>query len=66
MPAPPPSPPSLEKWSVDLEAKVAAELAAQPIAFRGDGKRPVWSIDTPPPYPSGKWHIGAVAGYSLI
>ncbi|MFO1534328.1 MAG: class I tRNA ligase family protein, partial [Thermoplasmatota archaeon] len=32
----------------------------------GDGRRPVWSIDAPPPYPSGKWHIGAVAGYSLI
>ncbi|HUR26240.1 MAG TPA: class I tRNA ligase family protein, partial [Candidatus Thermoplasmatota archaeon] len=59
-------PPSLEKWSVELEAKVAAALAGEPIAFVGDGKRPVWSIDTPPPYPSGKWHVGAVAGYSLI
>jgi valyl-tRNA synthetase len=60
------SEPALEKWSVELEGKVAAELAAKPIPFAGDGKRPVWSIDTPPPYPSGKWHIGAVAGYSLI
>ncbi len=59
-------PPSLPKWSVELEAQVAAELAAHPIPFVGDGKKPVWSIDTPPPYPSGKWHIGAVAGYSLI
>lgn len=58
--------PELQKWSVELEAKVAAELAARPIPFVGDGKRKVWSIDTPPPYPSGKWHIGAVAGYSLI
>ncbi|MCA1819990.1 MAG: class I tRNA ligase family protein, partial [Halobacteriales archaeon] len=64
--APPAAAPTLEKWSVDLEAKVAAELAAHPIPFMGDGRRPVWSIDTPPPYPSGKWHIGAVAGYSLI
>src|SRR5208282_5557861 len=23
-------------------------------------------IDTPPPYPSGTWHIGAVAQYSQI
>ena len=23
-------------------------------------------IDTPPPYPSGTWHIGAVAQYSMI
>lgn len=58
--------PTLEKWSVDLEARVSQELARHPIPFLGDGKRPVWSIDTPPPYPSGKWHIGAVAGYSLI
>ncbi|MEA3190696.1 MAG: valyl-tRNA synthetase [Thermoplasmata archaeon] len=57
---------NLEKWSVELEARVAAELAARPVRFVGDGERPVWSIDTPPPYPSGKWHIGAVAGYSLI
>jgi valyl-tRNA synthetase len=51
---------------VELEARIARELEAHPIPFVGDGKRPVWSIDTPPPYPSGKWHIGAVAGYSLI
>ncbi len=61
-----PAPPNLEKWSVQLEAQVAQELAAAPIPFVGDGRRPVWSIDTPPPYPSGKWHVGAVAGYSLI
>ncbi|HEX2066004.1 MAG TPA: class I tRNA ligase family protein, partial [Candidatus Thermoplasmatota archaeon] len=64
LPATPPAP--LEKWSVELEARVAAELAADPLPFVGDGRRRVWSIDTPPPYPSGKWHIGAVAGYSLI
>lgn len=58
--------PELQKWSVQLEESVSRELAARPIPFVGDGKRPVWSIDTPPPYPSGKWHIGAVAGYSLI
>ncbi|MES2154369.1 MAG: class I tRNA ligase family protein [bacterium] len=61
-----PSSPALEKWTVELEARIAADLAAHPIEFKGDGNKPVWSIDTPPPYPSGKWHIGAVAGYSLI
>ncbi len=65
-PAPSPAPAGPEKWSVELEERVSKELAARPIPFVGDGKRPVWSIDTPPPYPSGKWHIGAVAGYSLI
>ena len=26
----------------------------------------IFVIDTPPPYPSGTWHIGAVAQYSMI
>ena len=65
-PAAGPAGPTLEKWSVGLEERISQELATHPIPFVGDGKRPVWSIDTPPPYPSGKWHIGAVAGYSLI
>ncbi|MGB1697413.1 MAG: valine--tRNA ligase [Thermoplasmatota archaeon] len=58
----------LQKWGVPLEKEIAAELAANPIPFIGEDKADakIWSIDTPPPYPSGKWHIGAVAGYSLI
>ncbi len=56
----------LEKWNVELEGRVAEEVGQNPPPFVGDGQNPVWSIDTPPPYPSGKWHIGAVAGYSLI
>lgn len=32
---------------------------------RGTGKK-IFSIDTPPVYPSGTWHIGAVAHYSAI
>ncbi|RLE82456.1 MAG: valine--tRNA ligase [Thermoprotei archaeon] len=31
-----------------------------------DEKSPVFVIDTPPPYPSGRWHIGAVAHYTQI
>ncbi len=57
---------ALERWDVRQEEKVAEELGSSPVSFVGDGARPVWSIDTPPPYPSGKWHVGAVAGYSLI
>lgn len=56
----------LPKWTVQTEAELAEDLATRNPVFVGDGARPVWSIDTPPPYPSGKWHIGAVAGYSLI
>ncbi len=35
-------------------------------AFNRTSGKPIYVIDTPPPYPSGSWHIGAVAGYSLI
>jgi valyl-tRNA synthetase len=35
--------------------------------FRIDSKKPIFVIDTPPPYPSGRpWHIGALAHYSQI
>lgn len=64
--SPPAGPSGPEKWSVDLEERVSRDMVAAIPVFKGDGAKPVWSIDTPPPYPSGKWHIGAVAGYSLI
>ena len=35
-------------------------------AFDPQSKREPFVIDTPPPYPSGTWHIGAVAQYSMI
>ncbi len=35
-------------------------------AFNRSSGKSIYIIDTPPPYPSGSWHIGAVAGYSLI
>ncbi|MGQ9625226.1 MAG: class I tRNA ligase family protein, partial [Candidatus Bathycorpusculaceae bacterium] len=28
-----------------------------------DEKRPVFSIDTPPPYPSGEFHMGLVLNW---
>ncbi len=48
-PTPPAPAAGPEKWSVELEERVSKELAGKPIPFVGDGKRPVWSIDTPPP-----------------
>ena len=35
-------------------------------AFDPQSEREPFVIDTPPPYPSGTWHIGAVAQYSMI
>ena len=57
MTQPTPPQPELEKWSVALEERVSRELGARPIPFDGSGKKPVWSIDTPPPYQIGRAHV---------
>ncbi len=61
-----------KRWSIDLEKKIQAEHYADESAyqrrygFKPDSGKPIFVIDTPPPYPSGTWHIGAVAQYSMI
>ena len=68
-----PSPRLTEKrWSVDLEKKIQEEHSGDATAysrrygFNPDSGKEIFVIDTPPPYPSGTWHIGAVAQYSMI
>ena len=68
-----PSPRLTEKrWSVDLEKKIQEEHSGNVAAysrrygFNPDSGKEIFVIDTPPPYPSGTWHIGAVAQYSMI
>ncbi|MBI2078436.1 MAG: valine--tRNA ligase [Euryarchaeota archaeon] len=56
-------------WSVELEKSVADELTTHQYepTWRTAPREPkVFAIDTPPPYPSGRWHVGAVAHYALI
>ena len=55
-------------WDVALEKAVLVTWQADPglYAFEPDPDQPVYVIDTPPPYPSGSWHIGAVMAYSMI
>jgi len=61
-----------KRWSVDLEKKIQNEHSAdafkysQRYGFNPDSGKEIFVIDTPPPYPSGTWHIGAVAQYSMI
>ncbi len=61
-----------KRWSVDLEKRIQAEHDADKAAlerrygFNPLDDREIFVIDTPPPYPSGTWHIGAVAQYSMI
>ena len=61
-----------KRWSIDLEKRIQEEHFAdedaysQRYAFNPNSGKEVFVIDTPPPYPSGTWHIGAVAQYSMI
>ena len=61
-----------KRWSVDLEKRIQTEHSANPAeytkryGFNPDSGKEIFVIDTPPPYPSGTWHIGAVAQYSMI
>ena len=67
------SKPRLEdkRWSVDLEHKILKDLSENgknliDYSFNPNSEKELFIIDTPPPYPSGTWHIGAVAQYSMI
>ena len=61
-----------KRWSIDLEKKIQEEHYADEAAyaarygFNPNSGKEIFVIDTPPPYPSGTWHIGAVAQYSMI
>ena len=61
-----------KRWSIDLEKRIQEEHYADAdeysarYGFNPDSEDELFVIDTPPPYPSGTWHIGAVAQYSMI
>ena len=59
-----------KRWSVDLEHKILDQLdessSKSHFSFDPSSEREIFVIDTPPPYPSGTWHIGAVAQYRMI
>jgi valyl-tRNA synthetase len=59
-----------KRWTVDLEKTIQQEHYdsgyEKRYSFDPTSERELFIIDTPPPYPSGTWHIGAVAQYSMI
>ena len=60
-----------KRWSVDLEKRIQKShfeegAYLERYSFDPNSEREIFIIDTPPPYPSGTWHIGAVAQYSMI
>ncbi len=55
-------------WDPKLEESLLGTWAKAPELYRfapREGEL-TYLIDTPPPYPSGQWHIGAVMAYSMI
>jgi len=59
-----------KRWSIDLEKRIQEEhfgpSFTERYSFDPRSEKELFVIDTPPPYPSGTWHIGAVAQYSMI
>ena len=54
-------------WDKALETSLLEDWKKSPLRFDPDSTKPIFVIDTPPPYPSGRpWHIGAAAGYAEI
>ena len=56
-----------KRWKRSLEEELIKRWEEEELyKFDPDSGRPIFSIDTPPPYASGKWHIGAAAHYAQI
>ncbi len=58
-----------KRWDPSIEEELLRKWDEEGL-YRFDWKpgdpRPVIVIDTPPPYPSGKWHVGGAAHYAQI
>lgn len=58
---------SQPRWETKFERELFEKWRAEGIyRFDQNSGKKIFSIDTPPVYPSGTWHIGAVAHYSAI
>lgn len=57
-----------KRWDPKLELEVYELWQKEKIYdFNPRSRKPIFVVDTPPPYPSGRpWHIGAAAHYSQI
>jgi valyl-tRNA synthetase len=62
--------PTLEEKRWDHQSEIRTQELWETerlYKFRINSSKPVFVIDTPPPYPSGRpWHIGALAHYAQI
>ena len=57
-----------KRWNRNMEATIAQKWTSEGLyGFHLRTRKKMFSIDTPPPYPSGRpWSVGAAAHYSQI
>jgi valyl-tRNA synthetase len=55
------------RWSIELEEEQTRRWEKEKTyQFNKMSKKPIFSIDTPPPYASGPWHVAGAAHYAQI
>ena len=58
---------SEKRWDKRIEEELIRVWEEEDLyRFTYDPRKPIIVIDTPPPYPSGKWHVGGAAHYVQI
>ena len=56
-----------KRWTIEAEKEISAEWEAkEPYSFDPESDKPLYSIDTPPPYLNTPIHIGHATTYSLM
>ncbi len=56
-----------KRWKPEIEEEILKIWTKNKIyAFNKDTPNPVYSVDTPPPYLSGPWHVGGSIHYTQI
>ncbi|MFX1475228.1 MAG: valine--tRNA ligase [Promethearchaeota archaeon] len=56
-----------KRWKPAIEEEILAQWTKDEIyAFDRCTTKPIFSIDTPPPYLSGPWHVGSAIHYAQI
>lgn len=56
-----------KRWNSKIEEEILELWTKEQLyAFQQDTKNPIFSIDIPPPYLSGPWHIGGAIHYAQI